>query len=81
MEVKYAEQTKRERRKAPAHQERNYALSPLPALSWPRDSRLKAKLFVFLLLVRCRISLLCFEYWLLAPGGVKVCSFSALCLR
>ena len=58
-----------------------YALSRMPALIQARDSRLKAKLFVFLLLVRCRISLLCFEYWLLAPGGVKVCSFSALCLR
>lgn len=80
MEVKYAEQTKRERRKAPAHQERNYALSPLPALSWPRDSRLKAKLFVFLLcVVASPFSAL--TAWLLTPAGVKVCSFSALRLR
>ena len=57
-----------------------YALSPLPALSWARDSRLKAKLFVFLLcVVASPFSAL--TAWLLTPAGVKVCSFSALRLR
>ena len=58
-----------------------YALSRMPALIQARDSRLKAKLFVFLLLCVVASPFSALTARLLGPGGVKVCSFSALRLR